>query len=91
MVELAGRYSNPKMQQVLEALLSLKPSEDMDLLRKGIKRAKQEQRRLKADEVAQLVHEYVAGTSMRVLAEQWKISRHTVSARIRRDGVPRRF
>ena len=91
MVELAGRYSNPKMQQVLEALLSLKAPEDQVLLRERDKRAKQEQRRLKPDEADQLVREYVAGASMRRLAERWKISKHTVSAHLRRAGVPRRY
>ncbi len=91
MVELAGRYSNPKTQQLLEALLSLKPTRDENLLRERNARKVQRQRRLTKDEVEEVVKSYEDGSSMQQLAKIWSIHRTTISRHIRKSGVPRRF
>ncbi len=45
------------------------------------------QRRLKADQAAELVAKYQAGADMRELVEQWGIHRTTVAGHLRRAGV----
>ena len=62
------------------------------LLRHRVKRAKrkkprQAQRRLMAEQVAQLVAEYKAGDDMSVLAARWSLHRTFVAAQLRRAGV----
>jgi hypothetical protein len=50
--------------------------------------ARQVQRRLPPDKIAQLVADYQAGTSTNALALNYRISRHAVSKHIKRAGVP---
>jgi hypothetical protein len=62
------------------------------LLRRGPRRTKpreprQRQRRLTAEQAAQFVSEYRAGTSMLQLAERWDIHRTTVVEHVHRAGV----
>ncbi len=45
------------------------------------------QRRLAADQVAELVAEYQAGADMRELAVRWQVHRTTVAGHLRRAGV----
>ena len=48
---------------------------------------RQVQRRLTADQAAQLVAEYQAGDDMTVLAARWGLHRTTVASHLRRAGV----
>ncbi len=45
------------------------------------------QRRLTADQVAELVAEYQAGADMRELAVRWQVHRTTVAGHLRRAGI----
>ncbi len=85
MVELAGRYSNPRTQQLLEALLSLKPTQDENLLRERNARKVQTLRRLTKVEVRELLGQYRDGALVRDLAALWQIHRATVSRHIKRN------
>lgn len=48
---------------------------------------KQHQRRLDADQIAELVAEYQAGLLAKELATRWGINRHTVMKHLRASGV----
>ncbi len=49
--------------------------------------ARPAQRRLTADQVAELVAEYQAGANMRELAVRWQVHRTSVAGHLRRAGV----
>jgi hypothetical protein len=51
---------------------------------------RQHQRRLRPDELARLVADYVAGVEVIELARHYGIARQTVLQQMRREGVPRR-
>lgn len=51
---------------------------------------KQIQRRLKDDQILDLVAKYVDGASVRQLTRDFRIDRTTVLAHLKRQGVPRR-
>lgn len=51
---------------------------------------RQEQKRLKRGEIAELIVDYRGGMSTYQLAVKWKINRHSVSAILDREGVARR-
>ena len=91
LVDLAGRYSNPHLQQVLESLLSLNPSESDRLLCERNAPSMQVQTRLTKDEIKQVVKSYKDGVSMGQLAKIWGIHRTKVSSHIKKSGVPRRY
>lgn len=48
---------------------------------------RQLQRRLTAEQGAELVAEYQAGDDMKVLADRWRVHRTSVAAQLRRAGV----
>jgi hypothetical protein len=52
---------------------------------------RQQQRRLRPDDLEQLTAEYVAGTEVKLLAEQFRITRRTVIGLMRRNNVPGRY
>ena len=51
---------------------------------------RQHQRRIRPDELARLVGDYVAGVEVIELARRYGIARQTVLEQMRREGVPRR-
>lgn len=89
MVDLQGRLSNPPyhFRRVTQALPRV-------LTRQHIRRNKlgsrQLQRRLKPNEVEELVVAYEAGSSVPVVAETFGINRETVLLHLERRGVRRR-
>lgn len=89
MVELAGRYSDPKTEQALRALLSLKAARDADLFRDRNSSRRQKQRRLIKVEIGQVIAAYIKGSSETQFARIWGTHRTTISGHIRRSGVPR--
>jgi hypothetical protein len=87
-VEVLGRYSNPCEQgERIQAVLEMLPA--------GPKQAKvrthrQVQRRLRSDEVEELLNRYGAGAKVGELATIFGIHRDTVSEILDRQGVVRR-
>jgi transposase-like protein len=84
-----GRYSNLCEQgERLRSLLEMVPSGPP----KPISRThRQIQRRLRGNEIEQLVAGYQAGATVYELAEQFGVHRGTVSDVLERRGVARRF
>lgn len=88
MVEVLGRYSKqiPNLEK-FQALLELVPSGVPPAPRK----ARQAQRRLREAQVKELVADYLAGSTVYELADQFGVHRHTVSGILERRGVSRRY
>ena len=85
-MELTGQSSNQnalfsRLAKALPALLRRKK------LRAKPARQRQVQRRLTAQQVEQLVAEYMAGDDMTVLAARWGLHRTTVAGHLRRADI----
>ena len=85
-VELLGCYVKRTnwTKRVEQALTSPRRVVDLSTLRSVV-------RKLRPEQVAELVAAYKSGASTYELAEQFKIHRTTVSAHLRRQGVEMRF
>jgi len=87
-VEVLGRYLNhadqgKRIQDVLELVPSGPPESDT-------RTTKQVHRRLRSDEVDQLVAEYRAGAKVKELATRYNIHKYTVGSILNRQQVVRR-
>ncbi|MBL8777322.1 MAG: helix-turn-helix domain-containing protein [Acidimicrobiales bacterium] len=87
-MDLTALFSNP----VDPNPLGEKPPQDADPEVDGprTRRAKQVQRRLTTDEVAELVRRYQAGETADLLAAAFQIHRTTVTSHLERNGIQRR-
>jgi hypothetical protein len=89
MVEVMGRYSNSCEQgERLRELLEMAPSGPPKSISRTIK---QVQRRLRPDEVGELITNYQAGIPINDLAARFGIHRHTVLEQVKRLGLRRRY
>lgn len=88
-VEVIRRYSNPPRRPAdLRKLLTAAPVRDHAM--PETRPPRQHQRRLRPDELARLVTDYVAGVEVMELVRRYGIARQTVFDQMRREGVPRR-
>jgi hypothetical protein len=88
-VEVIGHYSNPPRQPAdLRKLLTATPVRDHEI--PETRPPRQHQRRLRPDELARLVADYLAGVEVIELARRYGMARQTVFDQMRREGVPRR-
>jgi predicted HTH domain antitoxin len=90
-VDLGGTYYNPKdqvraLEQLREKLPRLDAPEPMSTKRDRPRRARQ----LGTDQIQKLIAGYRSGATVYELAEMLGIERRTVSAILRRNGVPMR-
>jgi DNA invertase Pin-like site-specific DNA recombinase len=87
-VEVMGRYFNPSDQgERLHDLLRIVPSRPKTV---NSRTPKAIHRRLRPEQVEQLVIGYKTGSTVYQLAELFRIDRGTVSRLLERQGVPRR-
>jgi DNA-directed RNA polymerase specialized sigma24 family protein len=87
MVELLEGYSNHDHQvERFRSLLSLPRSTK---LREPVRSRKQVQRRLTADEQAELLNRYLAGERAHQLARAFQIDRRTVATLLKNTGLRR--
>jgi transposase-like protein len=89
LVELLGRYSKqlPNLEK-LQELLGMVPTDPVA----GVPRVKKQvQKRLTAGELEAFSTAYRAGSSIRELAQFFKINRTTVHAHVDTLGLPRRY
>jgi lambda repressor-like predicted transcriptional regulator len=56
-------------------------------MQRRIRRKRQSQRRLTAEQLEQLIADYRAGLDMQALAAHWNLHRTTVAAQLRRAGI----
>jgi len=83
-----GRYLNPSDQgERLHDLLQIVPSRPKTV---NSRTPKAIHRRLRPEQVEELVMAYRAGSTVYQLAEQFRINRGTVAKLLEREGVPRR-
>jgi hypothetical protein len=83
-----GRYLNPSDQgERLHDLLQIVPSRPKTV---NARTKKAVHRRLRPEQVEELVIGYKTGSTVYQLAEQFRINRQTVSKLLEREGVPRR-
>jgi hypothetical protein len=83
-----GRYLNPSDQgERLHDLVQMVPSRPKTV---NSRTPKAIYRRLRPEQVEQLVVGYKTGSTVYQLAEQFRINRGTVSRLLEREGVPRR-
>jgi hypothetical protein len=88
LVEVMGRYLNPSDQgERLHDLVQIVPSRLKTVNRRTPKAI---HRRLRPEQVEELVVGYNTGLTVYQLAEQFRIDRGTVSKLLEREGVPRR-
>jgi DNA invertase Pin-like site-specific DNA recombinase len=86
-VEVMGRYLNPSDQgERLHNLLQIVPSRPKTV---NTRTKKAVHRRLRPTQVEELVIGYKTGSTVYELAEQFRISRQTVSKLLQREGIPR--
>jgi len=87
-VDLTALFSNP----VDPNPLGDSPPQDAnaEVAGPGTRRTKQVQRRLKPDEVADLVRRYQAGETAELLAIAFQIHRTIVTGHLQRNGIQRR-
>lgn len=84
-----GRYLNPSEQG--EMVQSLPPPCAFPYTPPRQVRPKQAQRRLRSEQIEELVVAYQAGATVYELADRFKIHRQTVSDLLKRRSVPRRL
>ncbi len=87
-VEVLGRYSNQgELASHLQELGNMTPEGEG----KPHHVKRQVQRRLRQDEIKDLVARYQAGSTVYELADQFRIHRVTVSKLLERESIPRRY
>jgi len=89
LVEVLGRYSKLSQQdEWISELLKMVPAGPVE----GVPRTKRQvQRRLAARELEEFSTAYRTGSSIRELAQYFKINRTTVHAQVNALGLPRRY
>lgn len=84
------QHSNSAFRQKLDKLVQLKTAQVDHFAQQGSARtATQAQRRVSADEVAELIAKNEAGATVKELAALDRLHRGTVSAQLTRHGVDR--
>ena len=87
-MEVLGRYSNLRDQgERIQTLLQIVPEGTPEV---NLRTPRQVQRRLRPDEVTELVASYEAGEIVKELALRHNLHRETVSNILTRHGVARR-
>jgi len=87
-VEVLGRYSNLSDQgQHIRRILEIVPRGGEEI---KVRTPKQVQRRLDAPEIERLKGAYQSGATLRDLAEEFHIHRHTAADLLERVGISRR-
>lgn len=88
LVEVLGRYLNPCDQgERIHDLLQIVPSSSKTV---NVRTPKAIYRRLRPEQVEELVIGYQAGSTVYQLADQFRINRGTVSRLLERQCIPRR-
>jgi DNA-directed RNA polymerase specialized sigma24 family protein len=84
-----GRYLNPCYQgERLRDLLDMVPSRPSVV---NVRTPKRVHRRLRSDQVDELVESYLAGSTLKEVAQQFGIYRTTVSELLEARGIERRY
>ncbi len=84
-----NRYSNPCIASILERVIAGQKAERPS--GRTFRSVRQSQHRLAPDEVFDLVRAYEDGTTIKQLTVKFQISRSTVMAHLKREGVKTRY